>query len=214
MEFMNHPNTSTYEKLLAVIGLTTFWLCFSSLWHNRSAQDIDLPLDPFAGWAEKGQRVGDEISLFAIYACWPFVITTLYLLWRMANLSAKLPRWERLPDPFSISSGLVALDKKLYRSFLMVMFLITPLVHVAHFTYRFFAHIAPEPLFQWTAQAWFKGAKDGAGNDILCGGLTYFGWTPILIMIGILVIGLQTVLLVKSTLRSASQNTLCNVSFG
>lgn len=192
-----------YQKLLAVVGLATFWLCFSSLWGERASQRLKLPLDLFEDWdvAPSGRKEG--LTMIAIYVCWPFAIATLYLLARLAEVeAAAASRWERLPAPFGFQRDLQPREKTVYRLFFLLLFWGIPMIHVAHFCERFLLGNPPRPLFHCHPGAWFRG-EDANGNDMLYGGLTYFGWTPFLVLAGVVVITALNIRWLRALFRRA-----------
>ena len=172
---------SPYNKLISIIGLSCFWLCFGSLWAERAKQRLDLPLNPFSEWADDGTRA-EGITMIAIYICWPLVLMTLYLLMRVAqHADVSKSRWERLPAPFGLHNGLRRGEKTAYRLFFLVLFWVVPMIHVCHFAHRFFYGSPPAKMFHWTFRAWLKGVG-GSSPEALYGDLTYFGWTPLLVI--------------------------------
>lgn len=165
-----------HHRLLTLVGLTTFWLCFSSLWAHRAGQRLDLPLNVFKDWAPTPERASD-VGMIAIYVCWPFILATLYLLWRFAQSASAKCRWERLAAPFDAHRGLRSSEKSVYRLFFLLLFWAIPMIHVTHFGHLFFDRAADQvAVFQWRFHSWIR------GTDVLYGGLTYFGWTPLLVI--------------------------------
>jgi hypothetical protein len=162
--------------------MVTFWLCFSSLWATRAAQRLDLPLNVFKDWAAPHQRAGD-ITMIAVYLCWPGILATWYLMWRVAvNSSEAASRWQRLPAPFDAHQGLRPQEQTVYRLFFFLLLWLIPIIHAYYFAYLFFRRSEHEtPVFHWNGGAWLYG-EDSFGKDMLYGGLTYFAWTPVLVI--------------------------------
>ena len=176
---------NSYSKLLSIIGVVTFWLCLGSLLEERAHQAIDLPLNPFANWPDtRSEGRATDISLAAIFVCWPFILLTLHLLRRVAGKTRhNVPRWQRLPAPFGLNAGLCRWEDICYRLFFVVLFAAIPLIHTVHFSVRFFIRERPNQLFYWTPKDWFFGVD---GPDRLYGGMSYFGWTPWLVLAGLI----------------------------
>lgn len=196
--------TLTYRTLLAVVGVTTFWLCFSCLWHERAAQDLGLPLDPFKSWAKTGERAGSALTMIGIFACWPFAITSVYFLWRNASKAASsgASRWKRLPHPFPKTTGVTSLDQKLIGGFYLILFWAIPAIHVIRFTDLFFHGAPPRPMFFWNWRAWVFG-EDKTATDILYKEITYFGWTPFAVMLGVTAFVILSIKMWRAILRTA-----------
>lgn len=184
-----------YHRLLTVVGLTTFWLCFSSLWAHRAGQRLDLPLNVFKDWAPPPKRASD-VGMIAIYICWPFILASLYLLLRFAQDVSTKSRWQRLPAPFDAHRGLRSNEKSVYRLFFFLLFWAIPMIHVAHFGYLFVDRPVDQvTVFQWNIHSWIR------GSDVLYGGLTYFGWTPLLVIGALVVIAALNITLARAVFR-------------
>ena len=192
---------ASYQKLLTPIGLTAFWLCFSSLWAQRAGQRLEVPLNLFKNWAPEHQRA-ENLAMIAIFICWPFVLATLYLLWRVAQQAPNVKsRWQRLPAPFDLLHGLHRKEKSAYRLFFILLFWAIPMIHVGHFAVSFFKRGKDQtPIFHWNGGAWVSG-EDASGNDMMYGGLTYFGWTPLLVIAAFVGIIVLNVAWMRSLLR-------------
>lgn len=196
-----------YLKLLSLVGFAAFWLSFSSLWAERSAQRLELPLNIFKSWAEKAddgtpQRAAG-VTMIAILVCWPFTLATLYLLWRCAQKTARTrPRWERLPAPFELEQGLSIWEQNTYRLFFLLLFWVVPMIQAAHFAVRFFFKSPPRKLFHWSWDSWF-GSMSGA--DRLYGGLSYFSWLPILILLALACMTALNALWLREVFRQTRQ---------
>jgi hypothetical protein len=187
-----------YQKLVTVVGLTTFWLCFSSLWAERAGQKLDLPLNLFKDWAPASQRASD-VGMIAIYVCWPFVLVTLYLLCRFAQERLRATsRWQRLPTPFDAHHGLRPREKSVYRLFFLMLFWVVPMINVAYFGQAFFDRTSNQPaVFNWNMQSWILGTR------AMYGGLTYFGWTPVVVIAALVAIAAMNVVFLIAFIRRA-----------
>lgn len=192
------------RKLLTVVGMVTFWLCFSSLWATRAAQRLDLPLNVFKDWAAPHQRASD-ITMIAIYLCWPGILATWYLMWQIAiQRSSATSRWQRLPAPFDAHHGLRPREKTVYRLFFLLLLWLIPIIHAFYFAKLFFQRSAHETaVFHWNGEAWLFG-EDSVGKYMLYGGLTYFGWTPVLVIIAIIGMLAMNIFFVRAVFRKSN----------
>jgi hypothetical protein len=161
------PAESSYQKILSVLGVVTFWISLSSLLHERFSSDVTLPLDPFKDAKSRG-----SVIIWGILVCWPLFTLVNLTGWRLAIANRASSRWERLPQPFGLGAGLLPGDRKVYALAFTLAFYLIPYLHVAQFSSRFFFFEDTAPIWVWTKDAWFKGLHDYYLHSF------YYGWFP------------------------------------
>src|SRR5437667_3436172 len=114
-----------YQKILAFLGIATFWICLSSLFHERSSSDVSFPLDPFKYSNSRG-----SVIIWGILVCWPMFASVNLVGWRLAVTNGSSPWWDRLPQPFGLGKNMLSKDRTRYALIFAVAFYVFPYVHV------------------------------------------------------------------------------------